>query len=44
VESFFREVPVDVVCGANPIYKQVCSYTTGQAEVVQVTYDPAEAT
>jgi hypothetical protein len=49
VESFFREVPVDAVCGyaggtlANFIYKQVCSDTTGHAEVVQVTYDPAKA-
>jgi peptide-methionine (S)-S-oxide reductase len=50
VESFFREVPgvVDAVAGyaggavANPTYRQVCTDTTGHAEVVQVAYDPAE--
>lgn len=49
VESFFREVPgvTDAVCGYagghvdNPTYKQVCTDSTGHAEVVQVTYDPA---
>ncbi|WP_277487608.1 peptide-methionine (S)-S-oxide reductase MsrA [Catalinimonas alkaloidigena] len=25
----------------NPTYKQVCSGTTGHAEVIQITYDPA---
>ena len=50
VESFFREVPgvVDAAVGyagghtQNPTYRQVCSETTGHAEVVQVTYDPAK--
>jgi len=50
VESFFREVPgvQDAVVGyaggalANPTYRQVCTDTTGHAEVVQVTYDPAK--
>lgn len=50
VESFFREVPgvADAVCGYagghvdNPTYKQVCTDSTGHAEVVQVTYDPAK--
>ena len=29
---------------ANPTYAQVCGKKTGHAEVVQVTYDPAEVT
>ena len=50
VESFFRAVPgvADAVVGYaggsvdNPTYRQVCSDTTGHAEVVQLTYDPAK--
>ena len=50
VEDFFRQVPgvVNAVSGyaggtvANPTYKQVCSDTTGHAEVVEVTFDPAK--
>jgi peptide-methionine (S)-S-oxide reductase len=50
VESFFRQVPgvVDAICGYaggtvnNPTYKQVCSGTTGHAEVVEVTFDPSQ--
>ena len=49
VESFFREVPgvLDAAAGyaggdtANPTYRDVCSGTTGHAEVVQVSFDPA---
>jgi len=50
VEDFFLDVPgvVDVVSGysgghtANPTYEQVCSGSTGHAEAVLVTYDPAK--
>ena len=50
VEHFFREVPgvIDAVSGYagghldNPSYRQVCTDTTGHAEVVEVTFDPAK--
>ncbi|MGB6431368.1 MAG: peptide-methionine (S)-S-oxide reductase MsrA [Candidatus Acidiferrales bacterium] len=50
VEAAFRRVPgvIDVAVGysgghtANPTYKDVCTDRTGHAEVVEVTYDPAQ--
>jgi peptide-methionine (S)-S-oxide reductase len=52
VEYVFRRVPgvVDVAVGyagghtANPTYQEVCSHTTGHAEVAQVTFDPEAVT
>lgn len=50
VEAAFRQVPGvnDVAVGyeggtmPNPSYKDVCTDTTGHAEVVEVDYDPAK--
>jgi peptide-methionine (S)-S-oxide reductase len=49
VEWVFRQVPgvIDVVSGysggsvEHPDYRLVCTGTTGHAEVVQITFDPA---
>lgn len=49
VEAAFRQIPGVVATAAgyeggttdNPSYRDVCSHTTGHAEVVQVEYDPA---
>jgi peptide-methionine (S)-S-oxide reductase len=48
IEDAFRQVPgvVDVVVGYtgghtdNPTYPEVCSHTSGHAEVAEVTFDP----
>jgi peptide-methionine (S)-S-oxide reductase len=48
VEYVYRRVPgvIDVQVGysggltPNPTYEEVCSHTTGHAEVAQVTFDP----
>jgi peptide-methionine (S)-S-oxide reductase len=50
IEAAFRRIPgvIDAVSGYsggktdNPTYKDVCTDTTGHAEVVQVTFDPAK--
>lgn len=52
VEYVFRRVPgvlaVEVGYSGgivpNPTYRQVCSHTTGHAEVAQVTFDPERVT
>jgi methionine-S-sulfoxide reductase len=52
VEWVFRQVPgvIDAVSGysggitPDPTYREVCSHTTGHAEVVEVTFDPATVT
>ena len=49
VEAAFRKIPgvLDAAVGysggqtENPTYQQVCTDTTGHAEVIQVTFDPA---
>ena len=50
VEETFRQIPgvIDTAVGylgghlQNPTYQDVCTDETGHAEVVQVTYDPAQ--
>ena len=49
LEAVFQQVKgvAQVISGysgghvANPSYQQVCSETTGHAEVVQITFDPS---
>jgi peptide-methionine (S)-S-oxide reductase len=52
VEAAFRAVPGVLATAVgyeggtteSPTYQDVCSHTTGHAEVVEVTYDPARVT
>jgi peptide-methionine (S)-S-oxide reductase len=52
IEAAFRKVPgvLDVAVGytgghtESPTYREVCTDTTGHAEVVQVTFDPEKVT
>jgi len=52
VEATFRSIPGVIstlvgYCGGktdNPTYKDVCTDTTGHAEVVEITFDPAQLT
>jgi peptide-methionine (S)-S-oxide reductase len=52
VQFYFDQVPgvVNTVVGYtgghtdNPSYEDVCSHTTGHAEAVEVTFDPAKVT
>lgn len=52
VEYQYAKIPgvLSAVCGYaggkldNPTYEDVCSHTTGHAEVIEVTFDPAKVT